>query len=348
MMDIGISGMLVLVIGVSLIFALSNGLHDASSVVATFICSGAASPRQAVLLASAFGMAGAVFGGNAVADTISGVIDLPADSVLLPILLSAIFGAVIWNLLTWKLGLPSSSTHALVGGIIGAVMVSSGYRHVLWGWNELIYGNHRLTGIIFVTAALIFSPFLGFVSAFILGKISALLLRNAGFGLNRHLNRLQWALTGILSFSHGSNDTQKVIGILTLALAAAGRGAAHAAPLWVRISGGAVMFIGTLLGGWSIMKTIGRGIYEIHPIHSVNSQIASLGSILLSTAAGAPVSTTHVVVGSVMGVGAADRYKIVRWSIVRQIVMAWFITIPASAAVSAAAFLLFDFLFKTA
>jgi len=346
MVDISTSVLLILVIAFCLLFALTNGLHDASSVVATFICSGAASPRQAILLASAFGMVGAVFGGNAVADTISNVIDLPPDISLLPILLSAILGAVIWNLLTWKLGLPSSSTHALVGGIIGAVLVSSGYRHVLWGWNELIFGSHKLTGITLVTAALIFSPLLGFVFAFILGKITKILLRNAKYGLNKGLNRLQWAIAGFLSYSHGANDTQKIIGILTLALAAGGSSTVQTAPLWVRISGGLVMFIGTLLGGWSIMKTIGRGIYEVRSIHSVNSQLASLGSILFATAVGAPVSTTHVVVGSVMGVGAADEYKIVHWRIVKEIIKSWFITIPAAAAVSAVIYAAFHFVFR--
>jgi len=335
------------VIAVSLVFALTNGLHDASSVVATFISSGAASPRQAIFLASVFGMVGAVLGGNAVADTISGVIDLPAVPALLPVLFSAILGAVIWNVLTWKLGLPSSSTHALVGGIVGAVIASSGAGHVLWGWNELFSGNIRLTGIALVFSALVFSPFLGFALAFILGKVSKVMFRNAEFRLNHWLDRFQWIICGFLSYSHGANDTQKIIGLLTLALAAGSQSTAQTAPLWVRVSGGAVMFAGTMLGGWSIMKTIGRGIYEIHPVHSVNSQLASFTSILLATLAGAPVSTTHVVVGSVMGAGAADRYKTVHWQIVRQIITAWLVTIPASAAVSAVIYVLFNLLFKT-
>lgn len=347
MVDVSTSVLLILVVVVSLVFALSNGLHDASSVVATFISSGAASPRQAIFLASAFGMIGAVLGGNKVADTISGVIDLPPNPVLLPILFSAIFGAVIWNLLTWKLGLPSSSTHALIGGIVGSVMVSSGYKHVLWGVRELLGGSRQLTGIALVVTALFISPLLGFILAFILGKASKVLFRNAKFGLNKWLNRFQWVIAGFLSYSHGANDTQKIIGLLTLALIASGRSTLQTAPLWVRAAGGLVMFIGTMMGGWSIMKTIGRGIYEIHPIHSVNSQLASFGSILFATSVGAPVSTTHVVVGSVMGVGAADRYKIVRWRIVRQIITAWFVTIPASAAVAAVIFVLFDLFFKT-
>lgn len=347
MADFSTSLLLLLVVAVCMVFALSNGLHDASSVVATFISCGAASPRQAILLASSCGLIGAVFGGKAVADTISGVIDLPPDPVLLPVLFAAVLGAVIWNMLTWKLGLPSSSTHALIGGIVGSVMVSSGYEHVLWGWRELFSGKLRLTGIALIVTALILSPVLGFVFAFVLGKTSKIIFRNAKFGLNKWLNRFQWVVAGFLSFSHGANDTQKIIGLLTLALIAGGRTTLQTAPFWVRAAGGLVMFIGTMLGGWSIMKTIGRGIYEIYPIHSVNSQLASCGSIFFATAAGAPVSTTHVVVGSVMGVGAADQYKIVRWRIVKQIIMAWFVTIPASAAVAAVIFVLFDLFFKT-
>ena len=344
-MGIGVIVLLGLVIVVGLAFALSNGLHDASSVVATFINCGAATPKQAVLLASVFGLLGSVFGGSAVADTISKVIDLPANVALLPVLFSAILGAVVWNLVTWKLGLPSSSTHALMGGIIGAVIVSSGGSHIVWGWSELI--NHfQITGIVKVVAALIISPLLGFLLAFILQKITKVLLRNAKFVMNKWLNRIQWVIAASLSYSHGANDTQKVIGILTLALVASGGASVMAAPLWVRVLGGLVMFLGTMLGGWGIMKTIGRGIYNIRPLHSVNSQLASVGSVLLATAIGAPVSTTHIVVGSVMGVGAADEYRMVHWKIVKDIIVAWFITIPLSAVVSGAIYLLVRVLFR--
>ena len=337
---------LLLVIAIGFIFAISNGLHDASSVVATFINCGAASPKQAILVASTFGLLGAIFGGSAVADTISKVINLPPDTSLLIVLFSAILGATVWNLVTWKLGLPSSSTHALIGGIIGAVIVSAGYEHILWGWSELIGGNHQITGIVKVVAALIFSPLLGFILAFILEKVAKLLLRNAKFSINRWLNRIQWLIAASLAFSHGANDTQKVIGIITLALLAGGSAAVQSAPLWLRVGAGLVMFLGTMLGGWSIMKTIGRGIFNIRPIHSFNSQLASLGSVFLATAIGAPVSTTHIVVGSVMGVGAADEYRMVHWGIVKQIVIAWFITIPLSAIVSALIYVLFTLIFK--
>jgi PiT family inorganic phosphate transporter len=150
----------------------------------------------------------------------------------------------------------------------------------------------------------------------------------------------------ILAFSHGANDTQKIFGIITLAIVAAGSVTVQGIPVWVRISGGTVMFIGTMLGGWSIIKTIGRGIYKIGPIHSTNSQLASVGSVLVATIIGAPVSTTHVVVGSVIGVGAADEYKMVRWGIAKEILMAWVITIPLTAIVSAGVYQLLNLVFK--
>jgi len=345
MVSISLTVILIGVIVTALIFALSNGLHDASSVVATFIVCGAATPKQAIGVASIFGMIGAIFGGSAVADTISNVIDLPVKSSLLIILLAAMLGAVIWNLVTWKLGLPSSSTHALIGGIIGAVWVSSGYTHILWGWNELI-GGHHLTGIVKVVAALIFSPMLGFIIAFLLQKSAKLLLRNAKFTLNNGLKKLQWGIAAALAYSHGANDTQKIIGIITLALMAGKGVAISTSPLWVRFAGGLVMFIGTMLGGWTIMKTVGRGIFTVRVIHSVNSQLASAGSLILSTLIGAPVSTTHVVVGSVMGVGAADEYRMVHWGIAKEIILAWFITIPLSAVVSAIIYILLNSIFK--
>jgi len=346
MVSISVTVILIAVIITALIFALSNGLHDASSVVATFIICGAATPKQAIGVASIFGMLGAILGGSAVADTISKVIDLPVKSSLLTILLSAMLGAVIWNLVTWRLGLPSSSTHALIGGIIGAVWVSSGYKHILWGWNELIGFQHQLTGIVKVVAALIISPMLGFIIAFILQKVTGLLLRNAKFKLNNWLKKIQWVIASALEYSHGANDTQKIIGIITLALMAGESITIYTAPLWVRISGGLVMFIGTMLGGWTIMKTIGRGIFTVRVIHSVNSQLASAGSLIIATIIGAPVSTTHVVVGSVMGVGVADDYKMVHWGVAKEIILAWFITIPLSAIVSSLIYILFNFIFK--
>jgi len=339
----GVSILLLFIIITGLIFALSNGLHDASSVVATFISCGAATPKQAIAVASCFGMLGAVFGGNAVANTVSSVIDLPAKTSLLSVLLAAILGATAWNLITWKLGLPSSSTHALIGGIIGAVMASSGYQHVLWGWNELTGPGHIITGIVKIILSLLISPLLGFILAFILEKGLKLFLRNAKFSMNKWIKRIQWLISAGLSYNHGANDTQKSIGLIVLALTAATGSATQASPLWARLCGGFVMFFGTVLGGWSIMKTIGRGIYDIQPIHSVGSQLASVSSIFAANLAGAPVSTTHIVVGSVMGVGVADEYRMVHWGAVKEIIVSWLITIPLSAVISAAIYMVFSF-----
>jgi PiT family inorganic phosphate transporter len=336
------TALLICVVIVSLVFALSNGLHDASSVVATFISCGAASPRQAIGLASAFGLLGAMFGGNEVATTISSVIDLPTKASLLPILLAALFGATIWNLVTWKLGLPSSSTHALVGGIVGAVVISSGYQHVLWGVQSLTGPGHKVTGIVKIILSLLISPLLGFLLAFFLEKLSKLLLRNAKFAVSGWINKLQWLISAGLSYNHGANDTQKIIGLVILALAAGEHSTVQAAPIWVRFAGGIFMFAGTMLGGWSIMKTIGRKIYNLQPMHSLNSQLASVGSILTANLTGAPVSTTHVVVGSVMGVAAADEYKMVHWGVVREILISWIITIPISAGISAVLYLVLE------
>jgi len=346
MLSISITMILISVIVIALIFALSNGLHDASSVVATFIICGAATPKQAIGVASVFGLLGAILGGSAVADTISKVIDLPANPLLLKILLAAMLGAVLWNLVTWRFGLPSSSTHALIGGIIGAVWVSSGYTHILWGFKQFMGSNHQITGIVKVIAALLISPLLGFIVAFVLQKVSKVLLRNAKFTINKSLKRIQWVIAATLAYSHGANDTQKIFGIITLAIAAGGSVTMHSTPLWVRISGGTVMFVGTMIGGWSIIKTIGRGIYTIRPIHSTNSQLSAVGSILIATIIGAPVSTTHVVVGSVIGVGVADEYKMVHWSIAKEIIMAWVITIPLTAIVSAIVYLILNSIFK--
>lgn len=346
MIALSVTVLLLLVFLIGFVFALTNGLHDASSVVATFIICDAATPVQAIAVASAFGLLGAVFTSSKVADTVSGVIDLPARPSLLPILFTALLGATAWNLITWKLGLPSSSTHALIGGIIGAVAASAGWRHILWGWKELTGPGHSLTGITEIVAALIFSPLLGFAIAFLLEKTMKFLLRNAKYSANTWIKKIQWVMAACLAYSHGSNDTQKVIGLFALALAAGSGTPMSGAPLWVRASGGAMMFLGTMLGGWSIMKTVGRGIYTIRPLHSMNSQLASIGSIALATALGAPVSTTHVVVGSVMGVGAADEYRMVHWSIVKDIVTAWVITIPLSAAVSAFLYAVLAHLFQ--
>jgi PiT family inorganic phosphate transporter len=337
----GIDAMLVILIITALAFTLTNGLHDASSVVATLISSRAATPKQAVLLASVSGMLGVVFSGNQVADTVSKIIMIPPGDNLMHILTAAILGAVIWNVITWRRGLPSSSTHALIGGLIGAAWIYSGPGSILWGFSELFTAG-RLEGIAKVVAALILSPLLGFTIAWLVQKVSNLLLRNAKFSINSSINRLQWVVAAALAFSHGANDSQKITGLISLALISSGVAKAQSVPIAIKLMVGVVMFMGTAFGGWSIMKTLGYRIYNMRPIHSLSSMLSSGTSILLATFTGAPVSTTHVVVGGIMGVGAADEYRMVNWNIGREIVTAWFITMPCSAVAAASIYFIIN------
>jgi len=330
----GIDITLGLMIILALIFTLTNGLHDASSVVATMISSRAATPKQAVLLASAAGFFGVLFSGSLVADTISKLVTVKPGGDLLHILTAAILGAVIWNVSTWRIGFPSSSTHALIGGLIGAAWIYSGPGTVLWGFQEFL-ATGRLEGITKVVAALLLSPVLGFTIAFIVQKTVKLFLRNAKFKINKSINKLQWLVAAILAFNHGANDSQKITGLITLALVSEGVISVQGVPVYIRILVGFVMFLGMAFGGWRIMKTLGYRIYTLRPIHSLNSMLSSGMSILLATFTGAPVSTTHVVVGGIMGVGAADEYRMVNWNIGKEIIMAWFITMPCSAVFAA-------------
>lgn len=334
--------MLAIVIIIALIFTLTNGLHDASSVVATMIACKAASPVQAILIASIFGLLGVFFSGNQVADTVSAIIKVSPSINLIHILIASLLGAVVWNIVTWRIGIPSSSTHALVGGLIGAAWIANGPDSILWGVSELFSGNHQVVGIMKVIVSLIFSPVLGFSIAYVIQKISMLLLRNAKFSINRTINKLQWIVAAALAFSHGANDSQKITGLISLALISAGVVNSHAVPPFIKIAIGLIMFLGTALGGWKIMKTIGNKIYDLRPIHSLNSMISSGTSILFATFTGAPVSTTHVVVGGIMGVGSADEYRMVNWNIGKEIVTAWFITIPCSAIASSIIYFLIN------
>ena len=326
--------LVIIVVILALWFTMTNGLLDASSVVATFIACGAGTPVQAVLLASVFGLLGALLGGNAVADTVARIVNLPVSPALLNVLIAALLGSISWNITAWHFGLPSSSTHSLVGGLVGAVWVSSGFEHVLWGWRELIE-FHQLTGLTKIIAALVISPVLGFSLAYGLQKFMKYALINARSSINSWLKRAQWILAALLAFVHGANDTQKIMGLITLALLAGNLYQNQGTPVWVRLTAGSVMFGGTIFGGWSVMKTLGRGIFDIRPVHSFNSQLSSGGAVMLATVLGLPISTTHVVASSVIGVGAADEFRMVKWHVGKDMLTAWLVTIPASAAVSA-------------
>ncbi|HOB38957.1 MAG TPA: inorganic phosphate transporter [Methanomassiliicoccaceae archaeon] len=317
----------------ALLFAFTNGVQDASSTVATMVASGVTSPRSAVFYAALLGLIGAMLGGSAVAFTMQSLVELPSGKLMGELLLAAVAGATLWNVITWRRGLPSSSTHSLIGGLVGAAAMGAGLSSVSWGADELAAG--QLVGMAKIIAFLFISVATGFIGGYLLRKLSAILLRPARSTVVLNLRRLQWLTTGMLAFAHGSNDSQKQMGLMVMALMSAGLVATDDIPLWVRASCAAMMAAGTLAGGWEIMKTLGRKIYRLRPLDSLDSQLVSASSLLGSTILGAPVSSTQVVASSVMGVGAAVNARMVQWDVGRHMVASWFLTIPASATISA-------------
>ena len=326
---------------VVLLFDYTNGFHDAANIVATVIASRAMTPAQAVVLVGFFEFLGPLLGGTAVADTIGSFVALDGvEPVLsLAILLCGLVGAITWNLGTWYFGIPSSSSHALVGGLIGAVTVSAGPRHVVWGLEELLL-NHHLTGIAKVLAALLLSPLIGFWAGYLIHRLMNALLRFANPAANSGLKAAQYFTAAGLAFAHGANDAQKSMGILTLVLLLGGFIEKFAVPFWVMAACACAITLGILSGGWRIVRTLGFAIYRVRPIHALDSQLTSAGVIFAASLGGAPVSTTHVVATSIMGIGASERPRAVRWAKAKDIAITWLITIPGSAAVAIIAFAL--------
>ena len=316
---------------VILLFDVTNGFHDASNMIATVVASRAMTPIQAVVVVGTFHFIGPILGGTAVANTIGKFIDVSSLDVVvsLTIILCGLSGAIFWNLLTWWFGIPSSSSHALVGGLIGAVVLASGPEHVVWGFGQLLHGE--LTGVTKVVLALIISPFLGFWIGFALHRLMGFLLQGARPSMNMKLRRVQWLTAAGLSFSHGANDAQKSMGIITMVLVLGGYISEFVVPLWVVLSCATMITLGTLMGGWRIVRTVGFGIYKVRPLHAVNAQLTSAVVIFGASMIGAPVSTTHVVSSSIMGIGASERPKAVRWGKAREIISTWLITIPGAA-----------------
>lgn len=317
-----------------LLFDYTNGFHDAANIVATVIASRAMTPLQAVIVVGVFEFLGPLLGGTAVADTIGKfvMLDGVAPVLSLSILLSGLVGAIVWNLGTWYVGIPSSSSHALVGGLIGAVVVSVGSDHVLWGFAELADGH--LTGIVKVLAALVLSPLIGFWAGFIIHRMLTAALLAANPAANSRLRAAQFLTAAGLAFSHGANDAQKSMGILTLVLLLGGFIPRFEVPFWVMFACASSITLGILSGGWRIVRTLGFAIYRVRPIHALGSQLSSAAVILAASAGGAPVSTTHVVATSIMGIGASERPRAVRWSKAGDIALTWLITIPGAALVA--------------
>ncbi len=330
----------VVTVVVVLVFDYTKGFHDAANIVATVIASRAMTPAQAVIIVGVFEFLGPLLGGTAVANTIGKFVVL--DGVLpilsLSILLCGLIGAITWNLATWYFGIPSSSSHALVGGLIGAIVVSVGADHVLWGFGELAAG--RLTGIVKVLAALILSPLIGFWVGFLVHRLLNALLMAANPAANARLRGLQFVTAAGLAFSHGANDAQKSMGILTLVLLLGGFIPSFEVPFWVMLACASAITLGILSGGWRIVRTLGFAIYRVRPIHALGSQLTSAAVIMTASAVGAPVSTTHVVATSIMGIGASERPRAVRWAKAKDIATTWLITIPGAAIVAIQAYAL--------
>lgn len=330
-----------LVVIIVLLFDYTNGFHDAANIIASVIASRAMTPVQAVLVVATFEFLGPLLGGTAVANTIGKFISLEGvpRTLSLLILLCGLLGAIVWNLFTWWRGIPSSSSHALVGGLAGAVVVAVGADHVVWGFADLWQGH--VNGVMKVLLALVLSPLVGFWVGFWLHKTMLWLLRWARPTLNDGLRHAQWLTAAGLAFSHGANDAQKSMGILTLVLVLGGFIDSFTVPFWVMLACAVAMTLGILSGGWRIVRTLGFAIYKVRPLHALDSQLTSAGVIMAASALGAPVSTTHVVATSIMGIGASERPKAVRWAKAGEIATTWVVTIPGAALCSVLFFLLF-------
>ena len=330
-----------------LIFDYTNGFHDAANIVATVIASRAMTPVQAVVIVGVFEFLGPLLGGTAVANTIGKFItlgDVPSK-ISLTILLCGLLGAIVWNMLTWWKGIPSSSSHALVGGLAGAVVVAVGADHVVWGFGELLQ-HGKFTGVTKVLLALVLSPLIGFWAGFLIHRAMTFLLRGARPAINRNLRQAQFITSAALAFSHGANDAQKSMGILTLVLLLGGFIPEFKVPFWVMLACASALVLGILSGGWRIVRTLGFAIYKVRPLHALDSQLTSAAVIFSASAFGAPVSTTHVVATSIMGIGASERSKAVRWAKAKEIATTWVITIPGAALVSVLTYFIVQFLIK--
>jgi len=327
-MDI-MSPVLIVMIVLSVIFDFLNGIHDSSNIVATMIASRAFKPRVALgITAVAHFVAPFIFG-VAVATTIGHEV-VAAEAITINVLIAALGSAIIWNILTWMLGIPSSSSHALIGGMIGAVSVGAGVRAI------------ELQGMEKIMIALFLSPIIGLLLGYVFTKLVFFLARGATPKINGFFRRSQIVSAIALSLSHGTNDAQKTMGIITLGLVVEGVIPSFEVPLWVITISAAAIALGTAMGGWKLIKTLGSKFYKIRPVHGFSSQLTSAVVILGASLTGGPVSTTQVVSSSIMGVGSADRVKMVRWGVAKEIMVAWLVTIPATALVAAGIYWLIE------
>lgn len=317
-----------LAIAMAFAFAVTNGFHDASNAIATLVATRVARPMQAIVLAAVCNLLGPLLLGAAVADTIATIVSVPAGQEV-TVVGAGLTGAVVWNVITWWRGIPSSSSHALVGGLVGAALATAGMSAVNWGGIE----HGRPVGVIGALIALAISPVLGFAAAAVITRLARRALRRASVRVDAVIRNAQWVTSGWLAFSHGANDAQKAVGIIAALLLATGHTTSLHAPPWVTLACALCLTLGTAMGGWSIVRTIGSRIVRLRPLDGLVSQASSAGVILASSVVGAPVSTSQIVASSVVGVGVGRRRtRHVNWRIVTSIGFTWLTTMPAAAA----------------
>jgi inorganic phosphate transporter, PiT family len=322
--------LLIAIVAVALVFDYTNGFHDTANAIATSVSTRALSPRVAVLMAAGLNLLGALLY-TGVAKTVGeGLVN--TDLVTLPMVLAALIGAVIWNFTTWYFGIPSSSSHALFGGIIGAMIAAVGVEGVIWSG---VFSK--------VIVPMVASPLLGLVGAWTLMTILTWIVRkHPPAPVNRWFRILQPISAGFMAFSHGGNDAQKTMGIITLALFASGEISTFEIPLWVKIVCALTMAIGTYSGGWRIIHTLGSKVIKLDPIHGFAAETSAASIIQLATHFGIPVSTTHTITACIMGVGATQRLSAVRWGVAGNIVTAWVVTLPAAGLMAAVTYLILN------
>ena len=320
----GFSLLLITVVVLAVAFDYINGFHDTANAIATSVSTRALRPSHAILMSATANFVGALTG-TAVAKTIaSGLATTPTGDDGQVIVAAALLGAIAWNLLTWRLGIPSSSSHALIGGLIGAVVAASG--------PSALNGQGIFDKVLFPLVA---SPILGVVLGFGLMVVILNVFRRAHpRRINERFRRLQVLSAAYMAFSHGSNDAQKTMGIITLALVAGGVLAEPTVPLWVIFIAASAISLGTAAGGWRIIKTMGQRVVKLDPVHGFAAETTAATIIFGASHFGMPVSTTHVISSAIIGVGSSDRFSAVRWGVAGNIVIAWVLTIPASAIVA--------------
>jgi inorganic phosphate transporter, PiT family len=316
---------LVALIAVALIFDFLNGLHDAANSIATVVSTRVLSPQYAVAWAAFFNFIAFMVFGLHVAQTIgTGIV--AAEVIDVAVIFGALMGAICWNLLTWWLGIPSSSSHALIGGLAGAGMMKAGTSAIVW------------SGLGVTGAAIVFSPMLGFCLALVLVlAVSWIFVRSTPLAVDNTFRALQFVSASLYSLGHGGNDAQKTMGIVAVLLYSQGAlGSEFHIPLWVILSCQAAMALGTLFGGWRIVHTMGSRITRLHPVQGFCAEAGGAATLFLATYFGVPVSTTHTITGAIVGVGAARKVAAVRWNVASNVVVAWILTMPAAALIGAA------------